>query len=56
MAKLFAVIRTRGPAWNHALPLEQQEDWSGHAKFMEALHADGFVAFGRPRKAPRTYC
>ena len=48
MAKLSAVIRTRELAWNHALPLEQQQNWGGHAKFMEALHAEGFVALGGP--------
>jgi len=48
MKKLFAVTRTRGPAWNHALPLEQQEDWPAHADFMEALLAEGFVLLGGP--------
>jgi len=48
MAKLFAVTRTRGPRWNHAVSLEEQEDWSAHAKFMDALHAEGFVALGGP--------
>ena len=48
MRKLFAVTRTRGPAWNHALLLEQQEDWHAHAKFMNALHAEGFVLLGGP--------
>jgi hypothetical protein len=48
MPKLFAVTRTRGPGWNHAVPMEEQEDWSGHAKFMNGLHAEGFVALGGP--------
>jgi hypothetical protein len=48
MAKLFAVTRTRGLAWNHALPLEEQEDWSVHADFMNGLHAEGFVVLGGP--------
>ena len=48
MPKLFAVTRATGPAWNHALPLEQQEDWQAHAKFMNALHAGGFVLLGGP--------
>ncbi|HEX2666627.1 MAG TPA: hypothetical protein VHM93_27615 [Candidatus Acidoferrum sp.] len=43
MPRLFAVMRSRGPAWNHSLPLEQQADWPGHADFMNALHAEGFV-------------
>jgi len=48
MARLFAVTRTRGPAWNHSLPLEQQDDWPAHAEFMNALHAEGFVLLGGP--------
>jgi uncharacterized protein YciI len=46
--RLFAVIRSQGPAWNNALPLEQQADWRGHAAFMNALQAEGFVALGGP--------
>ncbi len=48
MARLFAVTRTRRPAWNYTLRMEQQEDWSGHAKFMEGLVAEGFVVLGGP--------
>ena len=43
---LFVVIRTRGAAWDPAQPLEGQRDWKGHAAFMEALVADGFVRLG----------
>ena len=46
MKRLFAVIRSRGAAWNDSLPLEEQEDWRAHADFMNALHAEGFVAIG----------
>ena len=46
--KLFAVIRTRGPGWNEAQPLEGQEDWPAHVVFMNALLADGFVVLGGP--------
>ena len=45
---LFAVIRTRGPAWQEALPLEAQPDWGPHASFMNALKAEGFVVLGGP--------
>lgn len=48
MPRLFAVMRSRGPAWNHSLPLEQQADWSSHADFMNGLHAEGFVLLGGP--------
>jgi hypothetical protein len=48
MPRIFAVTRTRGPAFNPALPLEQQDDWRGHANFMNALHDEGFVLLGGP--------
>lgn len=48
MSRLFAVLRSRGPEWNDSLPLEQQADWPGHADFMNALHAEGFVLLGGP--------
>ena len=48
MPQLFAVVRSRGRAWNCSLPLEQQADWRGHADFMNALHAEGFVLLGGP--------
>jgi uncharacterized protein len=48
MRQLFAVIRTRGPAWHHAQPLEGQPDWAGHAAFMNALAREGVVVLGGP--------
>lgn len=48
MKKLFAVTRVLGPAWNHQLPLDQQQDWRAHADFMNALHHDGFILLGGP--------
>ena len=48
MSRLFAVARSRGTAWNDSLSLEQQADWRGHADFMNALHAEGFVLLGGP--------
>jgi uncharacterized protein YciI len=48
MPQLFAVTRSRGPAWNPSLPLELQDDWPAHAAFMNALHAEGFVLLGGP--------
>ena len=37
--KVFAVIRTRGPAWQPGAPLEDQRAWEAHAKFMDDLEA-----------------
>jgi len=48
MKQFFAVTRTRGPSWKLARALEEQDDWAGHAKFMNALHAEGFVLLGGP--------
>jgi len=48
MKRLFAVIRSRGPAWNNALIMDDQIDWPAHAAFMDALVDEGFVALGGP--------
>jgi hypothetical protein len=48
MLRLFVVIRTRGPAWQDARPLEGQADWAGHASFMNGLASEGFVILGGP--------
>jgi uncharacterized protein YciI len=47
-ANLFAVVRTRGPRFNDAQPLEDQEDWRAHADYMNALVSDGFMLLGGP--------
>ena len=48
MKKLFAVIRTHGPAWQTAQSLADQADWDVHASFMSALQREGFVVLGGP--------
>ncbi len=48
MKQLFAVTRTRGPKGKPAHTLEEQEDWAGHAKFMNGLQAEGFAILGGP--------
>ena len=45
---LFAVIRTRGPAWQEGRPLEGQVDWDAHAAFMNGLAKEGLVVLGGP--------
>jgi hypothetical protein len=47
-ARLFVVIRTRGAGWDASRPLELQDDWKGHAAFMNALAKSGFVVLGGP--------
>jgi hypothetical protein len=44
----FAVIRSRGPAWNDAVPLDDQVEWTAHAAFMNGLLRDGHVTLGGP--------
>jgi len=51
--RLFAVVRSRGAAWNDSLPLEGQEGWQPHADFMNALHDEGFVAICGPLEGTR---
>jgi uncharacterized protein YciI len=48
MPQLFAVIRTRGPAFESSRPLEAQADWKAHAAFMNGLVRDGSVILGGP--------
>jgi hypothetical protein len=48
MPRLFAVTRSRGPAWQGGRALEEQDEWTAHAIFMNALHRDGFVLLGGP--------
>jgi uncharacterized protein YciI len=51
--RLFAVWRTRGPAWDESQPLEGQRHWTEHAAFMDALVEEGFVALGGPLEGTR---
>jgi uncharacterized protein YciI len=53
MTALFAVMRTRGPAWDDRVPMEQQVDWRPHADFMNALHADGVALLAGPLAGTR---
>jgi uncharacterized protein YciI len=46
--RIFAVIRSRGPGWNAALGMEEQEGWRAHADFMDALYAEGFFLLAGP--------
>ena len=48
MPRYFAVRRIRGPAWNWSRPMRQQVLWDAHARFMNALAAEGFVVLGGP--------
>ncbi len=49
----FAVLRSRGPAWDDSRPLESQADWAAHAEFMDALCDQGFAALVGPLEGTR---
>jgi uncharacterized protein YciI len=51
--KLYAVLNTRGPGWNHSRSMEEHEGWRAHADFMNALVADGFIVLGGPLEGTR---
>jgi uncharacterized protein YciI len=53
MQRVFAVWRSRGAAWDESKPLEGQSDWDAHAKFMDDLYEDGFVALVGPLEGTR---
>jgi uncharacterized protein YciI len=44
----FVVIREPGPARVPASSTREQEQWTEHAAFMDALVDDGFVVLGGP--------
>ncbi len=53
MERVFAVLRSRGPSWDDAKPLEGQADWAGHATFMDGLFEEGFAALVGPLEGTR---
>jgi uncharacterized protein YciI len=46
--RYFVVAREPGAAWDHSRPMREQEDWDGHAAFMDSLAEDGFIVLGGP--------
>jgi hypothetical protein len=53
MKRVFAVIRSRGPAWDDSKSLEDQADWDGHSTFMDGLFEEGFAALVGPLEGTR---
>ena len=53
MEHAFAVLRSRGPAWDDTQPLEGQKDWAAHAEFMDALFDQRFAALVGPLDGTR---
>jgi len=48
MAMFLVERRRSGPEWDAARPMEEQAGWVGHAAFMDALVASGFIVLGGP--------
>jgi len=46
--RLFAVLRSRGPAWNNTLKLDDQVEWPAHAAFMNGLQKERLIVLGGP--------
>ena len=53
MHQVFAVLRSRGPAFDDAKPLEGQRLWAEHAAFMDALFEERFAALVGPLEGTR---
>jgi hypothetical protein len=53
MERIFAVLRSRGPAWDDSRPLEEQADWAIHAAFMDTLFDQRFAALVGPLEGTR---
>ena len=53
MTQLFLVMRTRGPAWNDAVTMDEQVDWRPHADYMNDLHARGIALLAGPLTGTR---
>jgi hypothetical protein len=53
MERVFAVLRSRGPAWDDSKPLEGQPAWAAHAAFMDALFEERFAALVGPLEGTR---
>ena len=48
MPHVFAVLRSRGPAWDDSQELEGQAGWDAHAAFMDRLFEEGFAVLVGP--------
>jgi uncharacterized protein YciI len=42
----FVVLRERGPVWDRARAMREQDGWDDHAAFMEGLADEGFILLG----------
>lgn len=48
MTMFLVLLHRSGPNWDPSLPMEEQSNWDGHAKFMDGLVEAGFIVLGGP--------
>src|SRR5437879_2810369 len=48
VTSFYAVVSEAGPLWDHGAPMREQDAWSAHAAFMNALAEEGFIVLGGP--------
>ena len=48
MPNYLVILRRDGPRWDPQRPMEEQEEWPAHARFMDDLVASGIVVLGGP--------
>ena len=53
MHRIFAVLRSRGTAFDDSKPLEEQRLWAEHAAFMDALFEERFAVLVGPLEGTR---
>jgi len=53
MHRVFAVLRSRGPAFDDSKALEEQRLWAEHAAFMDALFDERFAVLVGPLEGTR---
>jgi uncharacterized protein YciI len=53
MLPVFAIFRSRGPAFDDSKPLEAQTLWAEHAAFIDSLFEQGFAALVGPLEGTR---
>ena len=46
----YVVINEQGPGWDPKRVMREQNGWTDHAKFMDALESAHFVVLGGPLK------
>ena len=49
----FAVRLERGGPWDWSRDMREQDGWDEHARFMDALTAEGFILLGGPLAGDR---